>query len=84
MTKTEARNLADKYGMEILRNPITSEAWALYTESPASIPELDRIADSCDANPYSNVQFVRTNNTGVTTYKMVCPTSWFDLWGWVG
>lgn len=45
MKRAEAKALAKKYGMRILRAPVTGEAWALYLETPECIDELDDLAN---------------------------------------
>ena len=45
MTSSEAKALQAKHSMEILRDPITSEARALYLETEQPISELDDLAD---------------------------------------
>lgn len=77
MKRTEAKALQTKYSMEILRNPITSEAWALGLASATPIPELDDLADA-DLSPC----IMQAEYTDRAYYKLVCPTNWFDLWGW--
>ena len=64
--------------MQILRNPITSEAWALHLVTAEDLPELDALAEK-DLEP---CQMVASYSPGRTEYKLICPTSWFDLWGW--
>ncbi len=89
MTRNEAKALQAKHNMEILRNPITSEARALYLEAEQPISELDDLADisrrsnGC-APCYMEANYEVYNATGSgVTYKLSCPTTWFDLWGWV-
>lgn len=80
MTKATVKSLAEKYGMEILRNPITSEAWGVTVESDELIPELDAYADAILENEHAAVE--RVNLGGTYRYTIACPTGWFDLWGW--
>lgn len=80
MTKATVKSLAGKYGMEILRNPITREAWGVTVESDELIPELDEYADAIRENDHTAVE--RVNLCGTYRYTITCPTSWFDLWGW--
>ena len=80
MKKSEAMEIQKKYGMEILQNPVTSEAWAIYLESPTCIPELDDLATT-DLYPCAMVADYCTQDVEVT-YKLICPTAWFDLCGW--
>ena len=88
MTRNEAKALQEKYNMDILRDPITSEARALYLEAEQTISELDDLADisrrsnGC-APCYMEANYEVYNATGSgVTYKLSCPTTWFDLWGW--
>lgn len=80
MTKATVKSLAEKHGMEILRNPITDEAWGVTVESDALIPELDAYADAIRENEHTAVE--RVNLGGTYRYTITCPTNWFDLWGW--
>lgn len=89
MTRNEAKALQEKHNMEILRDPITSEARALYLETARPISELDDLADisrrSNGCAPCcmdANYEVYNATGSGVT-YKLSCPTTWFDLWGWV-
>lgn len=83
MNKETAKMLSEKYRMEILRHPITSEAWAVSVESDELIPELDKYADAAPENYMGdNTAIVERTYAGTYTYKIVCPTRWFDLWGW--
>ena len=86
MKKAELRAIADRYGMEILRNPITNEAWGLALETAQDIPELDVLAsDIWDENPVVTVEKVYgvyQEVYGTHLYKVACPVEWFDLWGW--
>lgn len=81
MKRAEAKALANKYGMRILREPITHEAWGLYLEAPECIEELDSLANQ-DIFPCILEADYGCQDVGLVTYKLVCPTSWFDLWGW--
>lgn len=83
MNKTTAMKLSEKFGIEILRNPITREAWAVAVESDELIPELDTYADAPVPSAMgNNVAIVERTFAGTYTYKIICPTRWFDLWGW--
>ena len=78
MKRTEAKALQTRYGMEILRHPITSEAWALSLVSAAQIPELDDLVNT-DLYPcMMQVEYIDQ-----VYYRLICPTNWFDLWGWI-
>lgn len=78
MKKSELKAIADKYNMQILRNPITQEAHGLTVDSEEEIPELDELAERIEYNP---VQVIRTYDIRYH-YTIEAPTSWFDLWGW--
>lgn len=84
--KNKIRKLAEKYGMEILREPITREAWGVYIDSGANIPELDKLQEEMDQRdriPASNEAVMTTEYIANTVrYKIICPTSWFDLYDW--
>ncbi len=84
MTKTEAKALQAKYNMEILRNPITSEAWALGLSSQKYIPELDDLAATSPDSLCPCAVTADYSSPGYTYYRVICPTSWFDLYGWAG
>lgn len=81
MKRAEAKALAKKYGMRILRAPVTGEAWALYLEAPEYIDELDALANQ-KIDPCIMQADYSCNDVGLVTYKLVCPTNWFDLFGW--
>lgn len=85
INKATAMELAERYNMEILRHPITREAWGIMCETNEPIPELDEY----EANP---PEYMAALSCGVVErvcfadddirYTIYCPTSWFDLWGW--
>lgn len=82
MKRAEAKALAKKYGMRILRAPVTGEAWALYLETPECIEELDALANQ-DILPCAMEANYWGHDVGLPiAYKLVCPTNWFDLFGW--
>nr|DAQ55097.1 MAG TPA: hypothetical protein [Caudoviricetes sp.] len=81
MKKSEAKALQQEYHMEILRHPVTSEAWALYLETAQPIQALDDLATQ-ELTPCAMVADYSLQEIDKITYKLVCPTSWFDLWGW--
>ena len=85
MTKPELIALADRYGMSILRDPITREAWGLMLETDQDIPELDALAadiwgECCVAVTKEYGTYAAAHGTHL--YKVICPVEWFDLWGW--
>ena len=79
MTKKDAKKLAERYNMEIRRNPVTREAWGCSCESESLLPELDKLAD-CDLYDHP-VERIRLGSDGYL-YVMHGPSTWFDLWGW--
>lgn len=84
MTKSELIALADRHGMSILRDPITSEAWGLSLETAQDIPELDSIAADSDLTSriiVSKEYGAYAAAHGTHLYKVICPTEWFDLCG---
>lgn len=87
MKKENMRAIAEKYDMEILRNPITREAWGLYLKTDREIPELDKIVANSNDHYYShgfNAIFAeRWYSFGDVVYRIACPKRWFDLYGWV-
>lgn len=80
MKRSEAKALQDKYGMEILRNPVTNEAWALRLEASQYIPEFDDLEKADIAPCVLEPDYSLAPESVI--YKLVCPKSWFDLWGW--
>ena len=78
MTKLEAQNLQKTYGMEILRDPITREAWGLYLDADAAVPELEALA----AADLGQDIAMEANHYGYIRYRLALPTDWFDLGGW--
>lgn len=83
MTRNEVKALAEKYNMEILRNPITREAHSVMCDSEELIPELDALAEQTAADGVLPCGVMRENMGDLFyRYTIVCPTSWFDLWGW--
>lgn len=84
MKKNELKSLAEKYGMEILRHPITREAWGLKLETAEDIPELDLLLSAGPSGPVAVTKEygVYEAVNGTHLYTVVCPTNWFDLWGW--
>ena len=85
MTKNELKALSEKYGMEIMRDPITNQAWGLSLETALDIPEVDAL---CDSDTYHTVSATKAYGayeavSGTHYYTVYCPKSWFDLWGWV-
>ena len=79
MTKKEAKELAKKYNMEIVRNEITGEGLGAEIDSNEEIAELEEMIGKdifpCRLEPF------RYGEYGVT-YRLYVPTDWIDLWGW--
>lgn len=85
MSKNELKSISERYGMMILRDPITSEAWGLALETAKDIPELDAQIDSNDSRVVVTKEYCAyCEVSGTHLYKVVCPVEWFDLWGWSG
>ena len=81
MTMKDARALAERYGMEIQRDPVTREAWGCSVDSAAAIPELDALADDHQPNDIGTV--IRATLPGYGyRYELHVPVYWFDLYGW--
>lgn len=80
-SKKAIRALADKYGMEILRNPVTDGGRGLWIRTETEIPELEALADRIEPD---KVQVTREYIGPIIEYKVITPTNWFDLWGWTG
>lgn len=60
----------------------TGSAWALYLEAPECIDELDALANQ-DILPCAMEANYWGHDVGLPiAYKLVCPTNWFDRWGW--
>lgn len=81
MTRQQAKHIASQHGMEIVRDPITHEAWECSVESRDLIPELDTYADGDLYAAYPCV-ITRKLYGDIYRYELICPTEWFDLWGW--
>lgn len=79
MTKEKAKTIAGTYKMEILRNPVTGEAWGVWCDTEQLIPELDDLTEISDQYWACTRERIGENEY---RYKLVLPTSWFDLWGW--
>ena len=78
MTRERAKELQKNHGMEIMRDEITREGFGLCIVAENRIPELDTLArDSATAMvaDYSGEPIC-------VMYRLYCPESWFDLWGW--
>lgn len=81
MTRAEAKALQKKYDMCIVRHPITNEAGGtVRLVSDYNVPELDELAGK-DISPCA--MFIKYPGPWSVWYDLICPKSWFDLWGWV-
>lgn len=80
MTKDTAMEFASKYNMEIARHPITRQAWSVYVDSDNAIAELDAMLGERQTGHAAVV--TRELFAGTYRYRIVCPTDWFDLYGW--
>ena len=79
MEKIKAKAMQEQYGMEILRHPVTGEAWGLYLVSDHCIKDLDDLAGA-DITPCAMKACYDAADH--ISYTLACPTDWFDLWGW--
>lgn len=87
MKKADLKAIADRYEMGIIREEITNEGVGLYLVTAEDIPELDGLANipPFERNPSSwavtaTKEYSPCDNSH--TYRVYCPKSWFDLWGW--
>lgn len=85
MKKSELKDVATRYGMGIIREEVTSKGVGLFLVTAEDIPELDALANTppFSAAPGAVVamkEYSPCDNTH--TYRVYCPTSWLDLWGW--
>lgn len=80
MKRSEAKELQKKYGLEIMRNPVTGEAWGLRIDASEYIPELDDLAKADIAPCAMKPDYSLAPESVI--YELVCPKNWFDLWGW--
>ena len=79
MTKLDLIIAAAQSGAQIARDPITREAWGLILEAPAEVPALDAIVDGHDYTVGGTREY---QADGMIRYRVYCPKTWFDLWGW--
>lgn len=80
MKKAELKAIADRYKMNFLRKEITNEAIGLYLDTEEDIPELDELLNP--QSPHEAVVATKQTVSGINLYRVYCPTSWLDLWGW--
>lgn len=87
MKKAELKAIAERYEMGIIREEITNEGVGLYLVTAEDIPELDALANippfERNPSPWAVTATKEYSPRGdIHTYRVYCPTSWFDLWGW--
>lgn len=81
MTKKELIAIAEKYDMELIRNPITGEAWCYKLKTSDYIDELDKIADA-DSKEILPCAATREDFFGEwKIYTIIFPSDWANLWG---
>ncbi len=78
MKKAELIKIAEKYDMDFIRHPVTREGSGVWCKSGELIPELDAIVEG-DEYPVVGERLLLA---GDYTYRIYCPTSWIDIWGW--
>lgn len=77
MTKAELIAISEKYGFDFIRNEITNEGVGIcLANTNIDIPELDNL-DSMQIGATKAYSV-----DGTHTYRVFCPASWIDLWGW--
>jgi hypothetical protein len=76
--KNTIKKIAEKYSMEIVRHHITQEALFLQVTTEVIEPELEHLVDTLTEPEL----FADRTTDYEHTYRIYCPTSWFDLWGW--
>ncbi len=85
MKKAELKDVATRYGMGIIREEVTSKGVGLFLVTAEDIPELDALANTppFSAAPGAVVATKEYSPCDSThTYRVYCPSNWFDLWGW--
>ena len=82
MTMTMAKAFQEKYGMDILRDPVTHQAHGLVVESNDLLPDLDKYADAVGDISERPCGVTRVAGPNGYRYTIETPASWFDLWGW--
>ena len=85
MKKADLKAIADRYEMGIIREEITNEGVGLYLVTEEDIPELDALSkippfDKKPGGVIATKEYSPCDNSH--TYRVYCPTSWFDLCGW--
>lgn len=81
-TKATLMALAEKYHMEFLRHYITDEGYGVYCVSDERIPELDALAADNEWGDAWIFDWLSWRNPPYM-YRIICPKSWINLWGWV-
>lgn len=82
MTKDELKTLQERYNMEFIRDSVTREGSGIFLVSDQLIPELDAIVENEEAPHPGMVAGTRELLVNKYHYKIYCPKTWIDLWGW--
>lgn len=85
MKKAELKAIADRYKMGFIREEITNKGIGVYLVTEKDIPELDALANTppfaaAPGTVVATKEYSPCDNTH--TYRVYCPSSWIDLWGW--
>lgn len=83
MKKAELKAIADRYGMDIIREKLTGACVGLYLVTKKDIPELDPLANKT-FEQFEGIIVIKEYSPcdNTRTYRVYCPSNWFDLWGW--
>lgn len=84
MKKAELKEIADRYGMGIIRQEITGLGVGLYLTTEKDIPELDTLANKTPFEKFEGIMVTKEYSPcdNTYTYCVYCPVNWFDLRGW--
>ena len=84
MKKADLKEIADRYGMGIIRQEITGLWVGLYLTTEKDIPELDTLANKTPFEKFEGIMVTKEYSPcdNTRTYRVYCPANWFDLWGW--